>query len=68
MCVYIYIYIYIYIYDLVIDKLLLYHPNLVRYYMNETSLKDFASCELDELFEVNGLLLINYLIMAKLEK
>jgi hypothetical protein len=36
--------------------------------MNETSLKDFASCELDELFEVNGLLLINYLIMAKLEK
>jgi hypothetical protein len=33
----------------------------------ETSLRDFASCELDELFEVNGLLLINYLIIAKLE-
>lgn len=34
----------------------------------KTSLKDFASCELDELFEGNGLLLINYLIIAKLEK
>jgi hypothetical protein len=34
----------------------------------KTSLKDFASCELDELFEANGLLLINYLIIAKLEK
>jgi hypothetical protein len=33
----------------------------------KTSLKDFASCELDELFEGNGLLLINYLIIPKLE-
>jgi hypothetical protein len=31
--------IYIYMYDLIIDRLLLYHPNLVRYYMNGNKFK-----------------------------